>query len=314
MNLDNKRILVTGGNGFLGKHVVEELKCNGAGVISAPLSVHYNLIKENDILEMLYESKPDIVIHLAASVGGIGANQKNPGKFFYDNAIMGIQLMEQARINNVEKFVTIGTVCCYPKYTRLPFKEKDLWNGYPEETNAAYGLAKKMLLVQGQAYKKQYDFNSIFLIPVNLYGLGDNFDLDTSHVIPAIIKKVHHAIHNKEGSITIWGDGTATREFIYVKDAAEAIIMATKGYDKGDPVNIGTGDDISIKELVLIISDIMGFEGFINWDHTKPNGQPKRKLDVTRAKEEFNFEATTTLINGLKETIDWYQGNKDLWN
>ena len=255
---------------------------------------------------MYQDSNPDIVIHLAATVGGIGANRNNPGKFFYDNAIMGIQLMEYARRFHIKKLVLIGTVCAYPKYTPVPFKEEHLWNGYPEETNAPYGLAKKMLLVQSQAYRKQYGFNSVFLLPVNLYGPGDNFDLETSHVIPAIIRKCIEAKERGENEIIVWGDGSPTREFLYVEDGARAILLATEKYDESEPVNIGAGFEVSIKDLVNLIAQLTGFEGEIVWDTTKPNGQPRRRLNTSKAKEKFGFEARVELKEGLKRTIGWY--------
>lgn len=255
---------------------------------------------------MLQAFRPDIILHLAAVVGGIGANQKNPGKYFYDNLMMGTQLMEQSRLFGIEKFVSIGTICSYPKHAPVPFREEDIWNGYPEETNAPYGLAKKMMLVQSQAYREQYGFNSIYLLPVNLYGPGDNFDLETSHVIPAIIRKCVDAIQRGEKKIVLWGSGNVTREFIYVEDAAEAIIAATMSYEQSDPVNIGSGHEISIKALAELIQEISGYEGSIEWDATRPDGQPRRLLDVTKAKELFGFEAQTSLMDGLHKTIAWY--------
>lgn len=308
MNIVEKRIVVTGGSGFLGKHVVKILESRGCKKIYVPRSIDFDLRKEIDIKRMLKVFNPDIIIHLAAVVGGIGANQKNPGKFFYDNLMMGTQLMELSRIANVEKLVAIGTICSYPKYTPVPFKESDLWNGYPEETNAPYGLAKKMMLVQSQAYREQYGFNSIFLLPVNLYGPYDNFDLETSHVIPAIIRKSIEAKNNNIKSIKLWGTGAVTREFIYVEDAAEAIVSATELYNDSQPVNIGSGYEITIKDLSEQIKNLTGYEGEIIWDPSKPDGQPRRMLDTKIAKEVFNFEAKTDLITGLKKTIDWYNG------
>lgn len=307
MNIKNKKILITGGHGFLGRHLVRALRDNGCNDLIIPTRDICDLRNAQDISDLLISKRPQIIFHLAASVGGIGANSNNPGKFFYDNAIMGIQLMEQARLSNVEKFITTGTVCSYPKFTPEPFKEEDLWNGYPEETNAPYGLAKKMLLVQGQAYKKQYGFNSIFLILVNLLGPGDNFKEDSSHVIPALIRKFQQAINKKINTVIIWGNGSASREFLHVTDAVKALVLASEVYENSDPVNIGTGKSISIAALVLMIADLMGYEGMIEWDNTKPNGQPGRMLDVTRAKKEFNFEAQVSLKEGLKETIQWYR-------
>ncbi len=322
-----RRILVTGGAGFLGSFIVEKLKEKGCKTISVPRSKDYDLV-DNDACKRVYqETKPDIVIHLAAKVGGIGANRNNPGKFFYDNAMMGIQMMEQGRVFGIEKFVALGTICAYPKFTPVPFKEANLWDGYPEETNAPYGLAKKMLLVQAQAYKQQYDFNAIYLLPVNLYGPRDNFDLETSHVIPAIIRKclesqnstieteskinsAQRAISESQSCITIWGTGTPTREFLYVEDAAEGIILATEKYNKTDPVNLGSGSEISIKELVKLIVKLTIFKGNIVWDTSKPDGQPRRRLDTTKAEKEFGFKAKTRLEEGLMQTIEWYMKNK----
>lgn len=259
-----------------------------------------------DVKSLYVDSDPDIVVHLAAVVGGIGANSNNPGKFFYDNLMMGVQMMEQGRHHGLEKFIAIGTVCCYPKFTPVPFKEDDLWNGYPEETNAPYGLAKKMLLVQSKAYREQYGFNSIFLLPVNLYGPGDNFDPEISHVIPALIKKCVDAVKTGTSEVTVWGTGKATREFLYVEDAADAIVMASEKYNKSDPVNIGAGFEISIKDLVDMIVELTGFDGKILWDATKPDGQPRRCLDISRAKKEFGFVAKTDFRKGLEKTIEWY--------
>jgi GDP-L-fucose synthase len=301
------RFVVTGGAGFLGSHLVEKLKIRGAGYIFVPIITEYDLTKEEAIIRLLKETKPDIVIHLAAVVGGIGANRENPGRFFYENLIMGAQLMEQARLFAVKKFVALGTICSYPKFTPVPFKEENLWDGYPEETNAPYGLAKKMMLVQSQAYRQQYGFHSVFLLPVNLYGPGDNFDPRSSHVIPALIKKCLDAQQNQEREVVVWGTGKATREFLYVEDAAEAILLATEKYNKGDPVNIGAGFEISIKELAELIMELTGFKGRIIWDRTKPDGQPRRSLDTTRAFQEFGFKARTSFREGLKKTIDWYR-------
>lgn len=308
-NMAEKRIVVTGGTGFLGQHVVKVLKRRGCKHIFTPRSREYDLRKENDIIKMMGNYNPDRIIHLAASVGGIGANQKNPGKYFYDNLIMGIQLMEQARLLDVEKFIAIGTICSYPKFTPVPFKEEDLWNGYPEETNAPYGLAKKMMLVQSQAYREQYGFNSIFLLPVNLYGPGDNFDLETSHVIPALIRKCVEAKLIGKDSITLWGTGNVTREFIYVEDAAEAIVDAAESYNSSEPVNIGSGEEITISGLAHKIKMMTGYKGQFLWDNSKPDGQPRRRLDVQKAKELFGFKAKTNLTEGLEKTIDWYLNN-----
>lgn len=307
----NKNVVVTGGSGFLGKFVVSELKKRGCKNIFIPRKKDYDLRQLNACRRLLRNAKPDIIIHLAAVVGGIGANRENPGKFFYDNLIMGVQLMEQARLYGVDKFVAIGTICAYPKFTKVPFKEDDLWEGYPEETNAGYGLAKKMLLVQSQAYRQQYGFNSLFLLPVNLYGPSDNFlPQHSSHVIPAVIKKCFDAIHNKEKSITVWGTGKPTREFIYVEDAARAIIMAAERYNKSEPVNIGSGFEISIKDLVELVVKMTGFKGEVIWDKSQPDGQPKRLLDITRAKKEFDFQANISLEEGLRRTINWYKSQK----
>lgn len=319
----NKKVLVTGGSGFLGSFVVEKLKERGCKEIFVPRSKEYDLV-ENEACKRLYQdTKPGIVIHLAAKVGGIGANRLNPGKFFYDNLMMGVQVMEMGRQVGIEKFVAIGTICAYPKFTPVPFKEEDLWNGYPEETNAPYGLAKKMLLVQAQAYRQQYGFNAIYLLPVNLYGPGDNFDLESSHVIPALIRKCVEAKCSEakaevvssgpvfsqpqpQPSITVWGTGKPTREFLYVEDAAEGIILATERYNKPDPVNLGSGFEISTKNLVGLIAKLTNFKGKIIWDTSKPDGQPKRKLDTSRAEKEFGFKSKTTLEEGLERTIKWY--------
>lgn len=302
----NTKICVTGGNGFLGRHLVRKLQEKGYRNIFVPKIENYDLRKLKDIQRMYEDSQAEVVIHLAAVVGGIGANRENPGKFFYDNAIMGIQLLEEARLRNINKFVILGTICAYPKFTEVPFKEENLWNGYPEETNAPYGLAKKMLLVQSQAYRDQYNFNSIFLLPVNLYGPGDNFDPNSSHVIPALIKKCIDAKKQKLDHITVWGTGEASREFLYVEDAAEGIILATEKYSSSEPVNLGAGFEISIKDLVELIVDLTGFEGRIEWDSSKPDGQPRRMLDIQRAEKEFNFKSETSFREGLKETIKFY--------
>jgi GDP-L-fucose synthase len=306
----DKRIVITGGAGFLGRYVTKGLQQRGCKSILVPEIEDYDLVNMGDIVRMYDDMKPDIVIHLAAVVGGIGANREHPGEFFYKNLMMGVQMIEQGRIRNIEKFVAIGTICAYPKFTPVPFKEKDLWNGYPEETNAPYGLAKKMLLVQSQAYRAEYGFNSIFLLPVNLYGPGDNFDPKSSHVIPAIIKKCVDAVESGDNHIDCWGTGTPSREFIYAADAAEGILLATEHYNGAEPVNIGAGFEITIQELVRKIAEMTGFKGEIHWDNSKPDGQPRRRLDVSRAKECFGFEAKTTFEEGLRETIKWYIENR----
>ena len=309
-NWAEKKICVTGGAGFLGTHLQEELRQRGAEQLFIPTIEEYDLVKGEDIQRMLDDSDPDIIIHLAAHVGGIGANRAHPAEFFYDNLMMGVQLMHQAYEAGVEKFVAIGTVCAYPKFTPVPFSEADLWKGYPEETNAPYGLAKKMLLVQSQAYRDQYGFNSIFLLPVNLYGPGDNFDPRSSHVIPALIRKCIEAQESGEDHIVVWGDGSPTREFIYVEDAARAIALATARYNKSEPVNVGSGFEISIKDLVEKIARMTGFTGDLVWDTSKPNGQPRRALDTSRAKQEFGFEARTDFDEGLQATINWYRQHR----
>lgn len=308
MELADKSIVVTGGAGFLGQHVVNLLKKQGCIRVNVPRSKDYDLRKEQHIVRMLDDLQPDVVFHLAAVVGGIGANEKNPGSFFYDNLVMGAHLIEHSRHKGVQKLIAIGTICSYPKYVPIPFREDDLWNGYPEETNAPYGLAKKMMLVQSQAYRKQYGFNSIYLLPVNLYGPGDNFDLETSHVIPAIIRKCEEAKKRGDASVTLWGDGTPTREFLYVEDAAEGIVQAARSYNSSAPVNLGSGEEISIRELAETIRQLIGYEGEIVWDTKRPNGQPRRKLDVRLAKQQFGFEAKTTMRDGLERTIRWYGG------
>lgn len=304
--LSGRRVMVTGGAGFLGSHVVRRLEPAGAAVF-VPRSAAYDLRTRDGILAALADGRPEIVIHLAAVVGGIGANRENPGRFFYENAIMGIELMEQSRLAGVAKFVGVGTVCSYPKFTPVPFHEDDLWGGYPEETNAPYGLAKKMLLVQGQAYRQQYGFNAIHLVPVNLYGPGDNFDPASSHVIPALIRKCIEARDAGADHIEVWGTGSASREFLYVDDAAEAIVLATERYDGAEPVNLGVGREITIRDLVELIARLTRFQGDIRWDATKPDGQPRRALDTSRARERFGFEAATSFEDGLRATIDWYE-------
>jgi len=303
----NKSVIVTGGAGFLGQRVVDLLKKKDCKKIFIPRSKDFDLRKASAIRRMLKVSKPDVIIHLAARVGGIGANMANPGKFFYDNLVMGVELIEQSRQHGLEKFVALGTICAYPKFTPVPFKEKNLWIGYPEETNAPYGLAKKMLLVQSQAYRRQYGFNSIFLLPVNLYGPGDNFSPDSSHVIPALIKKCFDAKQAKRNFIEVWGTGKATREFLYVDDAARGIIMAAEKYNDSAPVNLGANFEISIKDLVKKIVKYSGFKGAIRWDASKPDGQPRRRLDTTLAKKLFGFEANVDIDTGLKRTIAWYK-------
>ena len=306
----DRRVMVTGGGGFLGGAVVRRLASAGATTIIVPRSRDYDLRTKDGIDRALADASPDILIHLAAVVGGIGANRENPGRFFYDNAIMGIQLMEQARLAGVAKFVTIGTVCAYPKFTPVPFREDDLWNGYPEETNAPYGLAKRMLLVQGQAYRQQYGFDSIYLLPVNLYGPGDNFDPASSHVIPALIKKCVDAIAGDVDHIDAWGTGSASREFLYVDDAADGIVLAAERYDDPEPVNLGVGREITIRALTETIARLTGFTGEIRWEPSKPDGQPRRALDTSRARRAFGFEARTSFEAGLRTTIDWYTAKR----
>ncbi len=305
----DKRIVVTGGAGFLGRHVCRELESRSPAAIFVPRSAEYDLRDSAAVEELFCDTRPDIVIHLAAVVGGIGANRANPGRYFYDNAMMGLLLIEAARRHKTSKFVATGTICAYPKFTPVPFREDEIWNGYPEETNAPYGLAKKMLLVQSQAYRQQYGLNAITLFPVNLFGPGDNFDLDTSHVIPALIRKVIEAKETKSSVIDVWGTGTASREFLFVRDAARGIVLATEQFDKSAPVNLGSGEEITIRNLVDLICKLGGFEGEIRWDTTKPDGQPRRCLDVTRARKEFGFSAETRLDEGLLETIHWYRNN-----
>ena len=310
--LKGKHVTVTGGKGFLGNHLIKKLKTYDCSQIKVADLPEYNLTNITDIQRMYEETKPQIVIHLAAKVGGIGFNQEKPAELFYDNLIMGAQLLHEAYVRKIEKFAALGTICAYPKFTTVPFKEEDIWNGYPEETNAPYGLAKKMMLVQSQAYRQQYGFNSIFLLPVNLYGPGDNFNPRSSHVIPALIKKCMDAIDAHDDKIEVWGTGTATREFFYVEDAAQAICMAADAYNKSEPVNIGAGFEISIKELTELIAKLTGFQGEITWDKSKPDGQPRRMLDTTKALKEFGFTAKTNLTTGLIKTVDWYKENRHL--
>jgi GDP-L-fucose synthase len=311
VELSSKKVLLTGGSGFLGRHVLAALRAQGASDVVVPRRAQYDLTREEAVARVYRDHRPNVVIHLAAIVGGIGANREKPGQFFYDNLMMGTQLMEYARRSGVEKFVGIGTICSYPKLTPVPFREDDLWNGYPEETNAPYGLAKKMLLVQGQAYRAQYGFNAIHLLPVNLYGPGDNFDPSSSHVIPALMLKCREAIERGDAEIVCWGDGSPTREFLYVEDCAEAIAGATRLYDGAEPVNIGAGFEFAIKDLSELIADLMGFKGRIRWDVTKPNGQPRRCLNVDRARESFGFRATTDFRSGLEKTIRWFRDNRE---
>jgi GDP-L-fucose synthase len=305
----DKRITVTGGNGFLGRHLLNNLKEHRYTNVLSAGRPEYDLTKGEDIIRMYDDQEPEVVIHLAAKVGGIGYNLENPGSLFYENIMMGVPMLHEGCLRRIEKFVALGTICAYPKFTPVPFKEDDLWNGYPEETNAPYGLAKKMLLVQAEAYRRQYGFNAIFLLPVNLYGPGDNFDPRSSHVIPALIKKCMNAIEKGEKEIVVWGTGQATREFFYVEDAAEAIRLATECYNKSAPVNIGAGFEIAIKELVELIAEMTGFNGEIIWDTTKPDGQPRRMLDTSRSFREFGFKAKTGFREGLIKTIDWYREN-----
>ena len=305
------RVAVTGGSGFLGSYVVQKLRERGVKNIFIPRSRDYDLVRMESVRQMYDDARPDLVIHLAAVVGGIGANRSNPGKYFYDNLMMGAQLMEVARQRGVRKFIATGTICAYPKFTPVPFKEDDIWNGYPEETNAPYGLAKKMMLVQSQSYREQYGYNSIFLLPVNLYGPRDNFDLQSSHVIPALIRKCVEAINTKSDHITCWGTGNVTREFLHADDCAEGILLAAEKYDKSDPVNLGAGFEISIRDLTDKIVTLTGFKGRINWDTTQPDGQPRRCLDTSRAEREFGFRARIGFDEGLRQTIDWYRRNSD---
>jgi len=305
-----RKVVVTGGAGFLGRFVVGRLESYPNVEVMVPRSKDYDLVEAENVKRLLADTNPDLVIHLAAVVGGIGHNQKNPGRFFYDNLMIGTQLIEQSRRRGVKKFVAIGTVCAYPKYTPTPFKEDDLWNGYPEETNAPYGLAKKMMLVQSQAYREQYGFNSIFLLPANLYGPGDNFDLETSHVVPALIRKCLEARDSGQPFLEAWGSGKVSREFFYVEDCAEAILRATALYNEPAPVNLGSGNEVLIRDLVETIGRLTGFKGEVRWQTDRPDGQPRRQLDTTRAWEKFGFRASTTLEDGLNRTIDWYEQHR----
>jgi GDP-L-fucose synthase len=307
---DNQRALVTGGSGFLGRHVLERLRQAGCQSIVAPRRAEYDLRDVRDVSRLYDDVRPSVVVHLAAAVGGIGANQDRPAEFFFDNLIMGTQLLDQAWRHEVPKFVAIGTVCAYPSAAPVPFREEDLWSGYPEETNAPYGLAKKMLLVQSQAYRQQYGYNSVFLLPVNLYGPGDNFDPRTSHVIPALIRKCLEAVERGDEEVVLWGDGTPTREFLYADDAAEGIVLATERYNSSEPVNLGSGEEISIAGLANRIAEAVGFSGRIVWDGSKPNGQLRRRLDTEKAVARFGFRATTSFGEGLRRTIEWYRGNR----
>lgn len=306
MTFPYEKVLVTGGAGFLGSYVVDKLRRRGCEQIFVPRRAEYDLVSGDAIRRLYDDTQPDLVIHLAAVVGGIGANRKNPGKYFYENLMMGVQLIEEARLRSIKKFVATGTICAYPKFTPVPFKEDDLWNGYPEETNAPYGIAKKAMLVQSQAYREQYGFNSIFLLPVNLYGPRDNFDLESSHVIPALIRKCVEAVRQGAEEVKCWGTGNVTREFLHADDCAEGILLAAENYDKSEPVNIGAGFEISIKDLAEKIAKLSGFTGKLSWDASQPDGQPRRCLDVSRAEKEFGFRAQIGFDEGLRETIDWF--------
>ena len=312
LDLTKQRVAVTGGAGFLGSHVVAALGARGCRDVIVPRKTEFDLTQDDQVRRFYAERRPDVVIHLAAVVGGIGANRENPGRFFYDNLMMGAQLIEQSRLHGVKKFVAIGTVCAYPKFTPTPFKEDDIWNGYPEETNAPYGLAKKMMLVQSQSYREQYGFNSIFLLPANLYGPGDNFDLETSHVIPALIRKCIEARENGYAFIEAWGSGKVSREFLYVEDCAEGIVRASAVYNEPDPVNLGSGKEVVIKDLVETIARLTEFKGEIRWRSDRPDGQPRRQLDTSRAFEKFGFRAQTPLEEGLRRTIAWYEQNRSV--
>ncbi|MGQ0644810.1 MAG: GDP-L-fucose synthase family protein [Elusimicrobiota bacterium] len=305
-----RKVLVTGGGGFLGSFVVEALAARGCRNIHVPRRREFDLSTEAGVLRLYDAFQADLVLHLAANVGGIGANSASPGTFYYENMVMGALLMEHARRRGVEKFVALGSICSYPKHAPVPFKEEDIWNGYPEETNAPYGLAKKMLLVQAQAYRRQYGYNAVVLFPVNLYGPRDNFDLEKSHVIPALIRKCLEAKENGSEEVVVWGTGNATREFLYVEDAAEGILLAAEHYDGSEPVNLGAGFEIAVKDLAAMIARLTGFRGRLRWDASRPDGQPRRMLDVRRAKEKFGFQARMSLENGLRKTIDWYVGQR----
>jgi GDP-L-fucose synthase len=308
MDLSTARVVVTGGSGFLGRRVVAKLAERGCAAITVPRSREHDLRERSAVQRLYRDAKPNLVIHLAAVVGGIGANRAHPGRFFYDNVIMGIETLEQARLSGVDKYVGVGTICAYPKVTPVPFREDDLWNGYPEETNAPYGIAKKMLLVQSQAYRAEYGYNAIHLLPVNLYGPGDNFDPDSSHVIPALVRKMEDARASGAAEVTLWGDGTPTREFLYVDDAAEAILLASERYDGAEPVNVGSGNEITIAALAGEVARAVGYTGSIVWDASKPNGQPRRSLDTQRAAAEFGFRSRTQFADGLRATVEWYRG------
>jgi GDP-L-fucose synthase len=310
LDLSTRRVMVTGGSGFLGRRVVAKLWEHGVRDVFVPRSAQYDLVDRSAGRRAIQDSRPDVIIHLAALVGGIGANMEQPGRFFFDNLMMGVQLMEEARLAGVEKFVAVGTICAYPKFTPLPFREDDIWSGYPEETNAPYGLAKKMLLVQAQAYRQQYGFNVVFPVPVNLYGPEDNFDPKSSHVIPALIKKLVDARESNAPSVPVWGDGTASREFLYVDDAAEGLVLMTERYDSSEPVNLGSGQEIMVRDLAYLIAELTGYQGRIELDPTKPNGQPRRCLDVSRAERDFGFRAKTDFRTGLRETIAWYEQHR----
>jgi GDP-L-fucose synthase len=306
MDLQDKRIIVTGGLGFLGSHLVDRLRALGAGPIATPRSAECDLVDPSAVQRLFAEFRPDLVFHLAARVGGIGANQKNPGVYFHDNMMMGVNVLEQGRKANVPKIVMVGTICAYPKFAPIPFREADLWNGYPEETNAPYGVAKKALMIMADAYRRQYGLNAICLLPVNLYGPRDNFDLEMSHVIPAMIRKFLEAKQRGEAEVVLWGDGSPTREFLYVDDCAEALVLAAQRYDSSDPVNVGAGFEISVRALAELIAKLVGYQGALRWDTSRPNGQPRRMLDTSLAVERFGFRASTSLEQGLRRTIDWY--------
>ncbi|MFP6691494.1 MAG: GDP-L-fucose synthase [Pirellulales bacterium] len=310
--VQDRRVMVTGGAGFLGRYVCRELETYGPKQVIVPRSADHDLRDKFAIRRLFAETRPQVIVHLAAVVGGIGANRENPGRYFYDNAVMGIELMEEARRIGVEKYVVVGSICSYPKFTPVPFREEDLWSGYPEETNAPYGLAKKVLLVQAQAYRAQYGMNAITLLPVNLYGPGDNFNPQTSHVIPALIRKVVEAQEAGRSTVSVWGSGKASREFLFVRDAARAVAMATEDYNAADPVNIGSGQEITIGDLAALICEVCQFDGRVEWDHEKPDGQPRRCLDTTRARREFGFSATTDFRNGLLETVQWYRRERKM--